>query len=327
MARSRLARTIIIASASTALAAGAGIATMAPASAHQGPRPPIGAPQWGLNIDPITAFCAQPDRARGWGGSWSGSWQDDDWEIDWALDACIDPAGSAQADLETALADTQATFDDAIAQAKSTYNASIADELAAYREDRASTKSQVARLLIWRGFVSATRDEQRVLNRATDAAKRDLALDQDAAYEIFDLEVTDETVALGRSDFRAARTVAEKAKTLALRAVAVTYEEAVDVAVLRLADSLAESGSTAANTRAWKSYRQGLAAARNGRTSAGQEVQAQFRSMMDEAAALLTPGDESYEYDNGVRPIPMPMEHRHGHGHGRGHGHGHDSDD
>ena len=132
------------------------------------------------------------------------------------------------------------TFDDAIAQAKSTYNASIADELAAYREDRASTKSQVARLLVWRGFVSATRDEQRVLNRATDAAKRDLALDQDAAYEIFDLEVTDETVALGRSDFRSARTVAEKSKTLALRAVAVTYEEAVDVAVLRLADSLAD---------------------------------------------------------------------------------------
>jgi len=319
MARSRLVRTIIIGSASTALAAGAGIAMMAPASAHQGPRPPIGAPQWAPNDDPIAALCAQP----GWAGGWSGSWEDDEWQIDWAVDPCTDLSGSAQADLEAALADTQAIFDDAIAQAKSTYNASITDELAAYREDRASTKSQVARLLIWRGFVAATRDEQRTLNRATDAATRDLALDQDAAYEIFDLEVADEIVAAGRSDFRAARTAAEKSKTLALRAVAVTYEEAVDVVVQRLADSLGESGSTAGNARAWKAYRQGLAAARNGRSSAGQEVQAQFHSTMEEAVALLTPGDESYEYDNGIRPVPVPMEHHHGHGFG----HGRDSDD
>lgn len=323
MARSRIVRTIIIGSASTALAAGAGIAMMAPASAHQAPRPPIGAPQWAPNDDPIAALCAQPGWAGRWGGSLRGSWDDDEWQIDWAVDPCIDPAGTAQADLETALADTQVTFDAAIAQAKSTYNASIADELAAYREDRASTKSQVARLLIWRGFVAATRDEQRILNRATDTATRDLALDQDAAYEIFDLEITDETVAAGRSDFRSARTTAEKSQTLALRAVSVTYEEAVDVVVQRLADSLGESGSTAGNARAWKSYRQGMAAARNGRTSAGQEVQAQFRSTMEEAVALLTPGDESYEYDNGIRPVPVPMEHHHGHGFG----HGRDSDD
>ena len=323
MARSRLVRTIIIGSASTALAAGAGIAMMTPASAHQGPRPPIGAPQWGPIVDPIAALCAQPSGAGGWGGTWSGSWQDDNWQTDWAVDPCTDPAGTAQADLETALSDAQTIFDDAIAQAKSMYNASIADELAAYREDRASTKSQVAHLLIWRGFVAATKDEQRVLNKATDAATRDLALDQDAAYEIFDLEVTDETVAAGRSDFRAARTVAEKSKVLALRAVAVTYEEAVDVVVQRLADNLGESGSTAGSARAWTTYRQGLAAARNGRTSAGQEVQAQFRSTMEEAVALLTPGDESYEYDNGIRPVPVPMEHHHGHGFG----HGRDSDD
>jgi hypothetical protein len=323
MARSRLVRTIIIGSASAALAAGAGIAMMAPASAHHGQRPPIGAPQWGPFDDSIPTLCAQPGWAGGWGGSWRGSWDDDEWQIDWAVDPCIDPSGSAQADLEVALADTQAIFDDAIAQAKTTYNASIADELAAYREDRAGTKSQVARLLIWRGFVSATKDEQRVLQRATDAAKRDLALDQDAAYEIFDLETTDETVAAGRSDFRAARTAAEKSKTLALRAVAVTYEEAVDIVVLRLADSLSESGSTAGNARAWKSYRQGMAAARNGRASAGSEVQAQFQSAIDEAVSLLTPGDESYEYDSGIRPVPAPKEHHRGHGNGRGH----DSDD
>jgi len=291
MARSRLMRTIIIGSASTALAAGAGIVMMAPASAHHGQRPPMGAPHWG--------------------------------PIDWAVDRCTDLTGTAQADLEVALADTQAIFDDAIVQAKTTYNASIADELAAYREDRAGTKSQVARLLIWRGFVSATKDEQRVLQRATDAAKRDLALDQDAAYEIFDLETTDETVAAGRSDFRAARTAAENSRTLALRAVAVTYEEAVDIVVLRLADSLSESGSTAGNARAWKSYRQGMAAARSGRASAGSEVQAQFQSAIDEAVSLLAPGDESYEYDSGIRPAPAPKEHHRGHGNGRGH----DSDD
>lgn len=309
MSRS-VTRKVIIGTTSVAVALGAGIALVAPASAatvrhrhaEQGTFP--GA------IDDMWACMGggMPGRGHHFG------WGIDGWDVDWdAIQQCLDPNAAARADLDAALASAQSTYDDAVAAAQAIFTRTTADELAAYREGRAATRSQAEHLLLWRGFVSATADEQRILNKAKDAATRDLALDQDAAYEVFDLETTDEATAAGRSDFRAARTAAEKSQTLALRAVDATYSEAVDIAVQRLASTMSEAGSSAQRAKAWSQYRKAMSAARTAKGSATQEVQSAFDSALQEAAGLLVPGDEAYANgDCGVIPIPMPPF-RHGH--------------
>lgn len=310
-----VARKIVIGTTAVAVALGAGIALVAPASAVTLRDRHAEQPQWPSGLDDMWT-CMQgalpmPGRGNhyGWERGNHYGWGADDWNVDWdAINDCLDPNAAARADLDAALATAQSTYDDALAAAQAIFSKTTSDELAAYREGRAATRSQAERLLLWRGFVSSTRDEQRILDKAKDAAARDLALDQDAAYEIFDLETTDEVTAAGRSDFRAARTAAQKSQTLALRGIDATYNEAVDVAVQRLAQSMSEVGNATQRSAAWKQYRKAMVAARTAKGSATQEAQAMFDSAMQEAASLLVPGDDAYANgDCGVMPIPMPF--------------------